>query len=114
VADVDVGLFLSAGLDSATLLTLAAEVTDRLRTVTWGVEEFRGTNENDVPGAERLAERYETDHQTCGSPSRTLRTPTTTSWRRWTSRRTTGRTHTSPEDGPHVWGTPIKYDDAPS
>ena len=64
VADVDVGLFLSAGLDSATLLALASEVTNRLRTVTLGFEEFRGTNDNEVPGAERLAERYETDHQT--------------------------------------------------
>ena len=64
VADVDVGLFLSAGLDSATLTALASEVTDRLRTVTLGFEEFRGTNENEVPGAERLAERYDTDHQT--------------------------------------------------
>jgi asparagine synthase (glutamine-hydrolysing) len=67
VADVDVGLFLSAGLDSATLLALASEGTDRLRTVTRGVEAFRGTNENEVPGAERWAERwaerYGTDHQ---------------------------------------------------
>lgn len=93
VADVDVGLFLSAGLVSATLLALASEVTDQLRTVTLGVEEFRGTNDNEVPGAERWAERYET--RPCGSPSRTLRTPTTISWRRWTSRRMTGRTRTS-------------------
>ena len=64
VADVDVGLFLSAGLDSATLTALASEVTDRLRTVTLGFEEFRGTHQDEVPGAERLAERYDTDHQT--------------------------------------------------
>jgi asparagine synthase (glutamine-hydrolysing) len=64
VADVDVGLFLSAGLDSATLLALASEVTNRLRTVTLGFEEFRRTNDNEVPGAERLAEHYETNHQT--------------------------------------------------
>ncbi len=64
VADVDVGLFLSAGLDSATLTALASEVTDRLRTVTLGFEEFRGTHQDEVPGAERLAKRYDTDHQT--------------------------------------------------
>ncbi|MBB4070253.1 asparagine synthase (glutamine-hydrolyzing) [Salinibacter ruber] len=64
VADVDVGLFLSAGLDSATLAALATEMTDRLRTVTLGFEEFRGMHQNEVPGAERLAERYDTDHQT--------------------------------------------------
>jgi asparagine synthase (glutamine-hydrolysing) len=64
VADVDVGLFLSAGLDSATLTALASEVTDRLRTVTLGFEAYRGTDWNEVPGAERLAEHYGTDHQT--------------------------------------------------
>jgi asparagine synthase (glutamine-hydrolysing) len=64
VADVDVGLFLSAGLDSATLTALASEVTDRLRTVTLGFEEFQGTHQDEVPGAERLAEWYGTDHET--------------------------------------------------
>lgn len=64
VADVDVGHFLSAGLDSATLVALASEVTDRLRTVTIGFEEFRGTRKDEVVGAERLAERYDTDHDT--------------------------------------------------
>jgi asparagine synthase (glutamine-hydrolysing) len=55
-----VGLFLSAGLDSATLLALAPEVTDRLRTVTLGFEEVRGTNKNEVAGAERSVEPCET------------------------------------------------------
>lgn len=64
VADVDVGLFLSAGLDSATLTALASEVTNRLRTVTLGFEEFRGTRHDEVPGAERVAERYNTNHET--------------------------------------------------
>jgi asparagine synthase (glutamine-hydrolysing) len=64
VADVDVGLFLSAGLDSATLAALATEKTDRLRTLTLGFEEFRGTPKDEVPGAERLADRYGTQHET--------------------------------------------------
>ena len=64
IADVDVGLFLSAGLDSATLTALASEVHDQVKTVTLGFEEFRGTNKNEVPGAERIAERYGTDHET--------------------------------------------------
>jgi len=64
VADVDVGVFLSAGLDSATLTALASEMTDRLRTVTLGFEEFRGTNKDEVPGAERLSDHYGTDHET--------------------------------------------------
>jgi asparagine synthase (glutamine-hydrolysing) len=64
MADVDVGLFLSAGLDSATLAALASECTDRLRTITLGFEEFQGTGEDEVPLAEQLAERYETEHET--------------------------------------------------
>lgn len=64
VADVDVGLFLSAGLDSATLLALASEHTNQMKTVTLGFEAFRGTHEDEVPGAERLAERYNADHRT--------------------------------------------------
>jgi asparagine synthetase B (glutamine-hydrolysing) len=42
----------AAGLDSATLTALASEVTDRLRTVTLGFEEFRGTHQDEVPVAE--------------------------------------------------------------
>ena len=64
IADVDVGLFLSAGLDSATLTALASEVHERVRTVTLGFEEFRGRHEDEVPGAERIADRYGTDHTT--------------------------------------------------
>jgi asparagine synthase (glutamine-hydrolysing) len=64
VADVDVGVFLSAGLDSATLTALASEVHGGIQTVTLGFEEFRGTPEDEVPGAERLARRYDTDHET--------------------------------------------------
>ena len=64
VADVDVGMFLSAGLDSATLTALASEVHDDIKTVTLGFEEFRGTPNNEVPGAERIASHYGTDHET--------------------------------------------------
>jgi asparagine synthase (glutamine-hydrolysing) len=64
IADVDVGLFLSAGLDSATLTALASEVHDQIKTVTLGFEEFRGTHDDEVPGAERIAKRYGTDHET--------------------------------------------------
>lgn len=64
IADVDVGLFLSAGLDSATLTALASERHDQIKTVTLGFEEYRGTGEDEVPGAEQVAEHYRTDHQT--------------------------------------------------
>jgi asparagine synthase (glutamine-hydrolysing) len=64
VADVDVGVFLSSGLDSTTLAALAAEAGGRLRTVTLGFEEFRGTALDETPMAELVAARYGADHQT--------------------------------------------------
>ena len=64
IADVDVGLFLSAGLDSATLTALASEAQADVQTVTLGFEEYRGTPEDEVPGAERIAAHYGTTHQT--------------------------------------------------
>ena len=64
VADVDVGVFLSSGLDSTTLAALAAEVGGRLRTVTLGFEEFRGTPHDETPLAEAVARQYGAQHQT--------------------------------------------------
>jgi len=64
IADVPVGLFLSSGLDSATLLALAAEETERIATVTLGFSEYRGTADDEVPLAELLAARYGARHQT--------------------------------------------------
>jgi len=64
IADVDVGLFLSAGLDSATLTALAVELHSQVKTVTLGFEEFRDSHEDEVPGAERIAHHYGTDHET--------------------------------------------------
>ncbi len=65
IADVPVGVFLSAGLDSATIAALAKEsgVTD-LNTLTLGFKEFVGTENDEVPLAERIAERYDTKHFT--------------------------------------------------
>lgn len=64
VADVDVGVFLSAGLDSTTLAALASEIGGRLRTVTLGFEEFRGTEFDETGLAERVARAYGADHRT--------------------------------------------------
>ena len=64
VADVDVGVFLSAGLDSTTLTALSAELGGRLRTVTLGFEEFRGTEHDETPLAEEVARAYGADHRT--------------------------------------------------
>jgi len=65
VADVPVGVFLSAGLDSATITALAAESQQRdIRTFTLGFEEFVGTIRDEVPLAELMAKRYETSQST--------------------------------------------------
>ncbi|MFO1059389.1 MAG: asparagine synthase (glutamine-hydrolyzing) [Dongiaceae bacterium] len=57
VADVTVGIFLSAGLDSTALLALGAELAGpELRTVTLGFPECRGT-ENDETGLARESAR---------------------------------------------------------
>ena len=64
VADVDVGVFLSSGRDSTTLAALAAEVGGRLRTITLGFEEYRGTADDEVPLAEAVAAHYGAQHDT--------------------------------------------------
>jgi len=64
VADVPVGIFLSSGLDSSTLLALAAESKGDIRTVTLGFREYRGTADDEVPLAEMLSARYGADHRT--------------------------------------------------
>ena len=64
VADVDVGLFLSSGRDSATIAALAAESGTTLRTLTLGFDEYRGTPEDEVPLAEDLARHLGTEHIT--------------------------------------------------
>ncbi|HZM28165.1 MAG TPA: asparagine synthase (glutamine-hydrolyzing), partial [Gemmatimonadales bacterium] len=65
VADVPVGVFLSAGLDSTTVTAIASEVEGSdLRTLTLGFREFRGTGQDEVPLAEEVARRYGTRHST--------------------------------------------------
>jgi asparagine synthase (glutamine-hydrolysing) len=64
VADVDVGVFLSAGIDSTVIAALAAEVGGRLRTVTLGFAEYRGTVHDETPVAERVAKQLGAEHST--------------------------------------------------
>jgi asparagine synthase (glutamine-hydrolysing) len=65
IADVPVGLFLSSGLDSTTLAALATEVgSAALHTITLGFKEFHSTPKDEVPLAEKVADRYSTIHQT--------------------------------------------------
>jgi len=63
VADVDVGLFLSSGLDAATICALASELTpSRLLTTTLGFEEFKGSRLDETVLAAEIAATYGADH----------------------------------------------------
>jgi len=64
IADVPAGVFLSAGLDSTTVASLATEGRGRLRTVTLGFEEYRGTSNEETSLAEAVARQLKTDHHT--------------------------------------------------
>ncbi|MDD9878193.1 MAG: asparagine synthase (glutamine-hydrolyzing) [Magnetovibrio sp.] len=65
VADVPVGVFLSAGLDSTTITGLAAESQQgEIRSFTLGFEEFVDTDRDEVPLAEAVAKRYATRQST--------------------------------------------------
>jgi len=65
IADVPVGAFLSAGIDSGTLVALARDAgVQDLRTVTLAFEEFRGRHDDEAPLAEEVARHYATDHRT--------------------------------------------------
>lgn len=66
VADVPVGLFLSSGLDSSTLVATASclKLAGQLRTLTLGFPELRGTPDDETVLAREIADRYGTLHQT--------------------------------------------------
>jgi len=65
VADVPLGVFLSAGIDSSVLLALAAEVSSATpRALTLAFEEFQGTPLDEAPLAEETARHYGARHET--------------------------------------------------
>lgn len=65
IADVPVGAFLSAGIDSTALVGLMRDAGQQeIRTVTLGFEEFRGTLDDEAPLAEMAAKHYATRHVT--------------------------------------------------
>ncbi len=64
VSDVPVGAFLSSGLDSCTLASLASEVgSGELKTLSLGFEEYQGTDRDEVPLAEAMARQIGSDHR---------------------------------------------------
>lgn len=62
LADVPVGVFLSSGLDSATLTALASRYTDRLQAVTLGFDEYRNSSNDEVPLAREIVAHYGCRH----------------------------------------------------
>ena len=64
VADVPVGVFLSAGLDSTTIAGLAsAQERSTLKAVTLGFREFEGTVQDEVPIAATVARQFGFTHE---------------------------------------------------
>jgi asparagine synthase (glutamine-hydrolysing) len=64
VADVTVGVFLSAGVDSTVIATLAKEAGFKLQTVTLAFDEFKSTSRDEAPMAEETARHLGSDHRT--------------------------------------------------
>lgn len=64
VADVPVGIFLSAGIDSSVIAAAAVELGWRPRSVTLAFEEFAGSADDEAPVAEQVAALLGTEHVT--------------------------------------------------
>jgi asparagine synthase (glutamine-hydrolysing) len=64
VADVPVGIFLSAGVDSSVIAAMTTELGWRPVTVTLAFKEFAGSPDDEAPVAERVARLLGTDHVT--------------------------------------------------
>ncbi|HEX3944644.1 MAG TPA: asparagine synthase (glutamine-hydrolyzing), partial [Rhizomicrobium sp.] len=63
LADVEVGVFLSGGVDSGALLGLLCDAGQReVHAITLAFEEFHGTHEDEAPIAARVAKHYGADH----------------------------------------------------
>lgn len=62
IADVPVGVFLSAGIDSAAVLGLARDAGGTPASVTLGFEEFAGQARDEAPIAAQIAARYQSQH----------------------------------------------------
>lgn len=65
LADVEIGLFLSRGVDSSALLGLVKDAgQQKIRSLTLGFSEFAGTADDEVPVASEIAALYGSDHVT--------------------------------------------------
>jgi asparagine synthase (glutamine-hydrolysing) len=64
VADVPVGVFLSAGIDSNIIAALASELRPNLQTITLAFDEYAGTQDDEAPLAEAAAQALGCEHVT--------------------------------------------------
>jgi asparagine synthase (glutamine-hydrolysing) len=64
VADTDVGVFLSAGLDSNVIASLASTKAKKLKTITLAFREYENTPDDEAPVAELAAKAIGSDHIT--------------------------------------------------
>lgn len=63
VADVEVGAFLSGGVDSGAIIGLMRDCgQNRIKGCTLGFEEYAGTDADEVPRARKIAAHYEVEH----------------------------------------------------
>lgn len=63
LADVEVGVFLSAGIDSGALLGLMRDAgQQKIRAITLAFTEFVGTSEDETPLASQVARLYQAEH----------------------------------------------------
>ena len=63
LADVEIGVFLSSGIDSGTVLGLLRDTGQpKIRAITLQFDEFRGTAEDEAPLAAEVATRYGAEH----------------------------------------------------
>jgi len=64
LSDVEVGVFLSAGVDSGAMLGLMRDAgASDIRAITLAFEEYRGTPEDEAPLAAQIAARYGARHE---------------------------------------------------
>lgn len=65
ISDIPVAVFLSAGLDSSTILGIAADKfsPERLKALTLGFDAYKGTSSDETRGAAQVAACYGVPHQ---------------------------------------------------
>lgn len=63
ISDVEVGVFLSAGVDSGALLGLMRDSGhEKIKAITLAFDEFQGSHEDEVPLARKVAQHYGAKH----------------------------------------------------